>query len=242
MAIPIVATPTYELKLPSNKKKIKFRPFLVKEEKLLLLAMETKDPVQIQETTKQVIKECTFGDIDVELCPPFDLEYILLQLRIKSVGEKSSVSLKCSSCDATNSMEVDLTKIDVIKKENQSNEIKLTETMGVVMRYPTIADSSSLGSSEEGVEETKAVSAEKTIDMIASCIEVIFDKEKVYKTKDFSRNEVIEFVENLSQGMFQKVAAFFEDMPALRHTLEFKCVKCGSDNKVNIKGMQDFFT
>lgn len=242
MAIPIVATPTYELKLPSNKKKIKYRPFLVKEEKLLLLAMETKDPVQIQRTTKQVIKDCTFGEFDVDVCPPFDLEYILLQLRIKSVGEKSTVSLKCSSCETANSTDIDLTKVEVTKKEGHTNDIKLAPTMGVLMRYPTMEDTAALGMSEEGAEEDKAKSAEKSIEMIASCIDVIYDGDKIYKTKDFSKEEVVEFIENMSQGMFQKLTSFFENMPALRHEVQFTCSKCGTENKVAIKGIQDFFT
>jgi phage FluMu protein Com len=242
MAIPIIATPTYELKLPSNKKKIKYRPFLVKEEKLLLLAMETKDPTQIQNTTKQVIKDCTFGEVDVEACPPFDLEYILLQLRIKSVGEKASITMKCPSCETPNTTDVNLAEIEVTKKEGHTNDIKLSDKMGVVMRYPTLADSSSVQMEEGESESSKRKNAEKSIEMIASCIDVIYEGETIYKTKEFKKEEVVEFIENLSQGMFQKIAAFFEDMPALRHTLEFKCSKCGTENKFNIKGIQDFFT
>ena len=242
MAIPIVATPTYELKLPSNKKKIKFRPFLVKEEKLLLLAMETKDPVQIQNTTKQVIKDCTFGEFDVDVCPPFDLEYILLQLRIKSVGEKSTVSFKCSSCETANTIDIDLTKVEVTKKDGHTNDIKLAPNMGVLMRYPTMEDTAMLGLSEESAKEDKATNAEKSIGMIASCIDVIYEGDKIHKTKDYTKEEVVEFIENLSQGMFQKLTSFFENMPALRHEAQFTCSKCGTENKVAIKGIQDFFT
>lgn len=243
MAIPIVATPTYELKLPSNKKKIKYRPFIVKEEKLLLLAMETKDPAQIQNTTKQVIKDCTFGEVDVETCPPFDLEYILLQLRIRSVGEKASVSLKCSSCNVSNPVEIDLTTIDITNNQEHTNDIKLTDTLGVMMRYPTMLDSASYeGADPSKGEEDKVKTAVQSINLIASCIEVIYDKDKIYKTKDFTKEEVIDFIENLSQGMFQKIASFFENMPALRHTVEYKCHKCETENKINMRGIQDFFT
>jgi ribosomal protein L44E len=241
MAIPIIATPTYELMLPSSKKKIKYRPFLVKEEKLLLLAMETKDPAHIQETTKQIVKDCTFGEVDVELAPPFDVEYILLQLRIRSVGEKSTLKIRCSSCETPKSVEVDLTKVEVVKKEGHTNDIRLTDTMGVLLRYPTMVDSSNIGLSENDKED-KAKNAEQSIAMIASCIDVIYDGEKVYKTKEFTKQEVIEFIENLSQGMFQKIATFFEEMPALRHEIKFNCDKCKTDNTLMVRGIQDFFT
>jgi transcription elongation factor Elf1 len=239
MAIPIVATPTYELKLPSSGKKIKYRPFLVKEEKVLLLAMETKDPAQIQSTTKTVIHDCTFGGVDVENCPPFDLEYIVLQLRIKSVGEKISPSFKCSECNTQTAVDIDLTKVEVVKTANHSNTIHLTDKMGVVMRYPTIEDTVGMESVDEKDTEKNA---ERTINLIASCIEVIFDNDKIYKTKDFSKEEVIGFVENMSQDMFQKIVKFYQDIPAIKHEINFACPKCGHENKYTLRGMQDFFT
>jgi len=239
MAIPIVATPTYELKLPSSGKKIKYRPFLVKEEKVLLLAMETKDPTQIQSTTKTVNSDCTFGAVDVETCPPFDLEYIVLQLRIKSVGEKISPNFKCSECQTQNSVDIDLTKVGVVHTTDHSNTIKLTDQLGVIMRYPTIEDTVGM----EGMDEKDTgKNTERSMNLIASCIEVIFDKDKTYKTKDFSREEVIDFIENLSQGMFQKIAKFFQDIPAIKQEVTFTCSKCNHENHYTLRGMQDFFT
>jgi len=239
MAIPIVTTPTYELKLPSSGKKIKYRPFLVKEEKVLLLAMETKDSAQIQSTTKTVINDCTFGSVDVETCPPFDLEYIILQLRIKSVGEKISPNFKCSECKTQNTVEIDLTKVEVVKTPEHTNTVKLTEHMGVIMRYPTIEDTSSM---EEVDENDTKKNTERSINLIASCIEVIFDKDKTYKTKDFTQQEVIDFIENLSQEMFQKIAKFFQEIPAIKQEVTFACSKCKHENKYTLRGMQDFFT
>jgi ribosomal protein L44E len=239
MAIPIVATPTYELKLPSSGKKIKYRPFLVKEEKVLLLAMETKDPAQIQSTTKTVIKDCTFGGVDVENCPPFDLEYIILQLRIKSVGEKISPNFKCSECGTQTPVDIDLTKVEVVKTPEHNNTIKLTDQMGVIMRYPTIEDTAGM----EAIDEKDAEkNAERSINLIASCIEVIYENDKTYKTKDFSQQEVVDFIEHLSQGMFQKITKFFQDIPAIKQEISFACSKCGHENKYTLRGMQDFFT
>ena len=241
MAIPIIATPTYELILPSTGKKIKYRPFLVKEEKMLLLAMETKDSAQIQTASKTVIADCTFGEMDVEKCPPFDLEYIMLQLRIKSVGETVTPSFKCKKCETSNEVEVDLTKINVIQTEGHSNTVKLSDTMGVVMRYPTMSDDDIAPASEEDSQNVLK-NAERSMQLIASCIDAIYDGEKVYNTKNFTKQEVMEFIENLSQGMFQKIATFFQNMPTLKHDIKFACAKCGEENNLSIRGVQDFFT
>jgi hypothetical protein len=156
------------------------------------------------------------------------------------------LKIKCGECQTINDVDVDLTKVEVVKKEGHTNEIKLTDTMGVIMRYPTIEDSSVIDPSvteKSGSDEVdKAKNAEQSIKLIASCIDVIFDKDKIYKTKDFSKEEVIEFIDNLSQGMFQKIAMFFDDMPALRHTIKFSCKKCNVNNEIGVKGIQDFFT
>jgi hypothetical protein len=242
MAIPIIATPTYELILPSSGKKIKYRPFLVKEEKMLLLAMETKDSAQIQIASKTVIGDCTFGEVDVEKCPPFDLEYIMLQLRIKSVGEKVTPSFKCKNCETPNEVEVDLTKINVSGTKDHSNTVKLSDTMGVIMRYPVMSDDSNLEIASEEDEENVLKNAERSLQLIASCIDAIYDGEKVYNTKNHTKEEVIEFIENLSQGMFQKIANFFQEMPSLKHDVKFVCTKCGEENNLTIRGVQDFFT
>jgi ribosomal protein L44E len=241
MAIPIIATPIYELILPSTGKKIKYRPFLVKEEKMLLLAMETKDSAQIQTASKTVIADCTFGEMDVEKCPPFDLEYIMLQLRIKSVGEKVTPNFKCKKCETANEVEVDLTNINVIQTPEHTNTIKLSDTMGVVMRYPTMSDDDIAPTSKEDSENVLK-NAERSMQLIASCIDAIYDGEKVYNTKNFTKQEVMEFIENLSQGMFQKIATFFQNMPSLKHDIKFACAKCGEENNLSIRGVQDFFT
>jgi hypothetical protein len=242
MAIPIIATPTYELTLPSTKKKIKYRPFLVKEEKMLLLAMESKDPKQIQSTSKEVIKNCTFGEVDVTTSPPFDIEYILLQLRIHSVGEKVSTKLKCSKCETPNAVEIDLKSIGVSESTNHTNTIKLTDKMGVIMRYPNMGDDELLQTANADEKDDPIKNAEMSMKLIASCIEVIYDGDKTYPTKNFSKEEINEFIENLSQGMFQKLIAFFQDMPAIKHNLQFKCEKCEHENNITLRGIQDFFT
>lgn len=241
MAIPIIATPTYELTLPSTKKVIKYRPFLVKEEKLLLLAMESKDPKQIQRTSKEVIKNCTFGEIDIDSFPSFDIEYILLQLRVRSVGEKVSTKLKCEKCNESNPIEIDLESINVSSNSNHSNTIKLTEKMGVIMRYPMMGNEE-LFASDVSETSNAIKNAEMSMKLIASCIEVIFDGDKTYQAKNFKKEELVEFIENLSQGMFQKLIGFFQDMPALRHKVEYKCEKCSHENSITLRGIQDFFT
>lgn len=239
MAIPIVAAPEYELKLPSTGKKIKYRPFLVKEEKILLLAMETKDPAQIQSATKQVIGNCTFGQVDVDTAPPFDLEFVLLQLRIRSVGETASVGIKCSDCGHSNPVDVDLASIQVSKPENHSTTIKLTDSLSVMMRYPTIEDTQQSGI-EEGASDKQ--NTESAIKMIARCIEVIQDGTKTYKSKDFTPEEVVEFLENLSQSLFMKIMSFFSNMPTIKKEVSFACSKCSKQNNYTLRGIKDFFT
>jgi|TARA_B110000438_G_C15580462_1_gene549384 hypothetical protein len=236
MALPKLNTPTYELEVPSTDEKIKYRPFLVKEEKILMIAMESKDNSQIVNAVKEIVSECTFNKLNIGTLPMFDIEYIFLQVRAKSVGEISKIKVLCSDDKKTYAdVEVDLTKVEVQVGDNHTNKIELTDDMGMVMTYPSI-DSFSDG----GIQD---INATNMIDMIGACVLQIYEQkgEKVYEAKDQTKKELSEFVENLNTKQFKQVQAFFDTMPKLKHEIMVKNPKTKKENKVILTGLNDFF-
>jgi DNA-directed RNA polymerase subunit M/transcription elongation factor TFIIS len=234
MALPKIATPTYDLKLPSNGEKVAYRPFLVKEEKLLLMAMEDGNQSAIASTLKQIIHNCTDGKVDVETLPMFDVEYLFLQLRIKSVEEVSEFTLKCRKCSEEFNSKINLNDVEVkFPEEKQDFKIQLTSDVGIIMKYPTLAlmADSALDVQDENTESL--------FNMISNCVDSIYDEEQVYN--DFTKQEVDEFMENLPQEQFKKISKFFENMPKLKHDIKFNCPKCKTKNSITIQGLQDFF-
>ena len=193
MALPKLNTPTYELEVPSTDEKIKYRPFLVKEEKILMIAMESKDNTQIVNAVRDIVSSCTFEKLNVANLPMFDVEYIFLQIRAKSVGEISKLKLLCPDDQKTYAdVEVDLTKVEVQVKDDHTNKIELTDDMGMIMTYPTIDSFTDTG--------IQAVTAENMIEVIGSCILQIYEEkgEKVYNAKDQTKKELTEFVEQMN--------------------------------------------
>ena len=236
MALPQVNTPTYELAVPSTDKKLKYRPFLVKEEKILLMAMEAQEQPGIIEAVKQIVKSCTFGKFDMFNAPMFDVEYIFLNIRAKSVGEVSTVNLRCLDDKETFvPTEIDLTKVEVEMKEEHNNKIELTEEMGMIMTYPTLDSFADY--------EGTVVNASNMIDIIASCVAQIYDKggEDVYEAKDSTKQELIDFVEQLNSKQFQDVQKFFDTMPKLTHTVKIKNPKTEKESEIVLSGLNDFF-
>jgi len=237
MALPRVDTPTYELTLPSQDIKVKYRPFLVKEEKILLMAMETEKEEEIYEATRQIVDACTFNKLDVENLPTFDLEYIFLNIRAKSVGEISKFKIICPDDKQTYAdVEVDLTKVEVQVDDEHTNKIIIDDkkNLGVVLNYPTMAVLKS------GTNIDKA-NAEQIFEMLASCVNYIFEGEKIYPGKDSTINEIKEFFENLPQESFNNIRKFFDTMPKLRHEIEVENPKTKVKSKVILSGLQDFF-
>ena len=236
MALPKVTTPTYELVLPSTDMKVKYRPFLVKEEKLLLIAMESENDVNIADSVKQVIKNCTFNEVDVEKLPVFDLEYVFLQIRAKSVGEIVKIKLLCPDDKKTYAkVDVDLSKVQVQVGDDHTNKIELTDDMGMIMTYPTI-DSFA----ESGIQ---TLNASNMLDVIGGCILQIYEQkgEKVYEAKDQTKKELSDFIEQMNTGQFQKVQKFFDTMPRLKHTVKVKNPKTKKSGEVVLTGLNDFF-
>ena len=236
MALPKLNTPTYELEVPSTDEKIKYRPFLVKEEKILLMAMESKDNAQIINAVKEIVSSCTFEKADVSKMPMFDMEYIFLQIRAKSVGEISKLKILCPDDKKTYAdVELDLTKVEVQVGDEHSNKIELTDDMGIIMTYPTI--DSFL---ESGIEN---IDANNMLDVIGTCILQIYEQkgEKVYQAKDQTKKELTEFIESMNSGQFKKLQSFFDTMPKLKHTIKVKNPKTKKSSDVTLTGLNDFF-
>ena len=236
MALPKLDVPIYELTVPSTDEKIKYRPFLIKEEKILLIAMESGENEDVIQAVKQIVSECTFNKLKLGSMPMFDVEYIFLQIRSKSVGEVSKLKVLCQDDGETYAnVEVDLTEIEVQVNDDHTNKIELTDEMGVIMRYPTIDSFSTAGISD--------ITADNMLDVIVTCIDKIYDKkgEDVYDSKDSSQKELMDFVEGMNTQQFQDVQAFFDSMPKLRHEITVVNPKTKVENVVALSGLNDFF-
>ena len=236
MALPKLDVPTYELVVPSTDEKIKYRPFLVKEEKILLIAMESGQNEDIIQAVKQIVSDCTFNRLKLGNMPMFDVEYIFLQIRSKSVGEVSKLKVLCQDDRKTYAtVEVDLNEVEVQVDSNHTNKIELTDKMGVIMKYPTI-DSFSANSISE-------ITADNMLDVIVTCIAQIYDKngEEVFDAKDSSKKELNEFVEQLNTKQFQEVQKFFDTMPRLTHEITVVNPKTKKESNIMLSGLSDFF-
>ena len=236
MALPKLTTPTYELEIPSTDEKISFRPFLVKEEKILLMAMESGKNEDIVNAVKQIVSECTFNKLKLGTMPMFDVEYIFLNIRAKSIGEVSKLKLLCPDDNKTYAnVEVNLEEVQVQVSDDHTNKIELTDNMGMIMTYPTI-DSFA----ESGIQQ---INANNMIDIIGSCVLQIYEDngEKVYEAKDQTKKEMTEFIEQMNTTQFKKVQKFFDTMPRLKHTIKVRNPKTKKMNDITLAGLNDFF-
>jgi|AntAceMinimDraft_1070359.scaffolds.fasta_scaffold00125_40 hypothetical protein len=231
MALPVIDTPKYSVKIPSTQKEVTYRPYLVKEEKVLMLAMESEDQSQILRAVQDVIDACTFGKLQVKQLATFDLEYLFLKLRSKSVGEVSKINLKCSNCEESNEYELNLDALEVQGTEFDS-KIMLTDKVGIKLRYPTVEDAQKI-SKLEGIEAVM-----KTV---VNSIEMIFDENNVYPAKDSTPQELQAFVDSLNSAQFKKIEQFFQSMPSLKHDVKYTCSNCGTVNEFELKGLANFF-
>lgn len=237
MALPQIVLPTYELELSSSGKKVKYRPFVVKEEKLLLLALETNDETQIEKCVKSLLEGCiqTRG-IKVSDMPLFDLEYLFLNIRAVSVGENIEMNITCKDDETTVVKYVlDLTQVQVTKPEGHSNKIMISDTMGIMMKYPSFPDfvrNSIMG---------KSATTDGVVEIIANCIEQIFDGDDVYDSSTTTKKEFIQFVEGFTNQQYEKLAAFFDDIPRLEHTFKLTNPVTKVESEYTIAGLTNFF-
>ena len=238
MPLPTISTPSYELELPSTKKKINYRPFLVKEEKLLVLALESEDTKQITAAIKAVIKACVLTKgIKVEKLPTFDIEYLFLNIRGKSVGEEVEVNIICPD-DETTSVPVTI-MIDEIKvKENEdhTNKIKVDDDLMMEMKYPSLEEF--VNSNFDFKEES---SVERSFELIGSCIDKIFNEDEVWSTADCTKKEVGQFLEQMNSAQFKEIEKFFDTMPKLTHELHVTNPKTKKKSTVVLEGLSSFF-
>lgn len=237
MALPMNTAVTYNLTIPSTGQEVKYRPFLIKEEKALLVAQQSESPKIMMDTLKQVIKDCIKDQIDVENLATFDLEYIFLQLRAKSVGEIVELSLKCDTCEdpkAVAPVSIDLTGLQVEKNPEHTNKISLFGDVGVIMKYPSIETIEKLGSITDG-------DFDKLFDVVSQCIDSIYTNDEVFKTKEQTKQDVLDFLNNLTSDQFAKVQKFFETMPRLRKEISYTCPVCNKKHDKVLEGIGSFF-
>ena len=238
MPLPTIVTPSYELELPSTGKKIKYRPFLVKEEKLLVLALETEDTKQISTAIKTVLKNCiqTRG-VKVENLPTFDIEYLFLNIRGKSVGEEVEVNLIAPDDEVTQvPVTINIDDIKIQKSEDHTNKVKLDAELVMEMKYPSLDQFI-----KSNFDFTEEVSMDQSFDLIASCIDKIYNEEEVWSTADCTKKEVKEFLEQMNSMQFKEIEKFFETMPKLSHSVTFTNPKTKVESTVSLEGLSSFF-
>ena len=237
MALPKIEVPTYELTLPSEDKKIKYRPFLVREEKILYIAMETGQNKEMINALKDVVGACTFDVLNVDRLPIFDIEYLFLQIRAKSVSEVTKFRAICPDDGKTYvETEVDLTKVEVQVDDEHTNRIMLESerNLGIVLKYPTLKNYD-VGRGLDNIE------IDKVFNILIDCVDHIFEGDKIYPAKDTSKQELKEFIEGLPQDAFTKIKSFFDTMPKLKHEIEVTNPNTNVTSKIVLTGIADFF-
>ena len=238
MALPKLNVPVYEAILPSTEKVIKYRPFLVKEEKLLFTAQESGDEAVLP-AVKQIIKNCVQGELDIDNMPLFDIEYLFLRLRAKSVGEEVTLGLKpwgCPQndgklCKFSTEVSINLEEIECKKDKKHSSKIMLDDKIGIKMKYPNI----------DTINLTGTTSEAAGMDVIKGCVDMIFTGEDTHERDSFTDEELDEFIDSLNSQQFKLIKDFFDNMPTLKHTVKYKCKTCDEEKETIVQGLQSFF-
>ena len=238
MPLPKIATPTYELELPSTEQPVNYRPFLVKEEKLLVLALESEDTKQITTAIKAVLKSCVLTKgIKVEHLPTFDIEYLFLHIRGKSVGEEIEVNITCPDDEKTQvPITLNLDDIKVQKNDNHNNQIKLDDNLMMELKYPSLDQFI-----KNNFDFDEKNQMEQSFDLIGTCIDKIYNEEEVWATADCTKKEVKEFLESMNSSQFKEIENFFETMPKLSHTIKVTNPKTKVESEVVLEGLASFF-
>lgn len=237
MTLPKQSSPIYSTIIPSTDQQIKFKPFLVKQEKALLLAQQSENPNVMLDTLKDVLKDCIVTKINIESLAMFDVEYLLLQIRAKSVGEMVDLIFSCDVCTDTKAKikySFDISKIEVIKNPNHNKKISLFDSVGVMMKYPGL-------DSIKKIESLDLDDIDNVFEVIVNSIDYIYDDNEIYHSKEQSKQDLIEFINNLTQIQFQKLREFFETMPKLRQDVIFKCPICKLEHNKYLEGLDTLF-
>lgn len=233
MALPVIDTPRYTTKLVSTGQMVEYRPFLVKEEKILLMALESGDINLIVKSIGDVIDSCTYGTLNINVLPTYDMERLFLKIRAVSVGETASVTVSCTECNAKTPLDVNLGDIE-IDKSNASDIIKVTDNISIQMRHPTLVDVYDTASGDKTMVDRALMIAAKSID-------TIYYGDESYDTKDVSLQETIEFVEQLNSEQYLQIQDFIKSVPKVKKDIEFDCIGCGHHNVRTLEGLQSFF-
>lgn len=241
--LPKIDVPIFTIDLPLSKQKVRYRPFLVKEEKILLMAMESNDEKTVVDSIKQIINNCCLDEINVDDLPVLDFEFFFLNLRARSIGEISDLQYKCNNivknekgeektCNHVVKLQVNILDIKPEINPKHTNKIELTDKLGIVMKYPNFKILENITDGNE---------VEKIIKIITNCIDFIYDEENIYYKKDISQEELLEFIEGMTREQFEKIQNFFDTIPKIKKDVEFKCGKCGYEEKIVVEGLQNFF-
>ena len=234
MALPKLDTPTYQLELPSNQQVVKYRPFLVKEQKILMMAQDADDKEDSYNMLAEIVDGCTFNSVDIKTMPVFDFEYLFLKIRCKSVGESAEISVLCPDDNKTRvPVTIDLDGLDVQVEDGHSNVVGVNDSIKIVMRYPTVNDIKSVGEAE---------TLNNVMTLLKVCINEIHDGDTIHNMIDVTSKELDEFVDSLPTETFEKMATFFDTMPKLTHVIEVKNPKTEVTSEVVIQGMESFFS
>ena len=234
MALPKLDTPTYQLELPSNQQVVKYRPFLVKEQKILMMAQDADDKEDSYNMLAEIVDGCTFNNIDIKTMPIFDFEYLFMKIRCKSVGESADLNILCPDDNETRvPVTIDLDEIDVQVEDGHSNVVGVNDSIKIVMRYPTVNDIKSVGEAE---------TLNNVMTLLKVCIHEIHDGDTIHNMIDVTSKELDEFIDSLPTDTFEKMAIFFDTMPKLTHVVEVKNPKTEVTSEVVIQGMESFFS
>lgn len=229
MALPLLSTPEYDIEVPSTKETITIRPFLVKEEKILLTALEGGDEKEIVKSIKQVMKNCILSDVEIDNLSFFDFEYIFLMMRSKSVGDVIELNLE-HHCGQMNKVSIDINSIQVQFSEDHSDTIKLNDDISIKMKYPTISNTDMF---------TDTNDVNKVFEIMETSVDYVYDSETVYD--EFTKEELKSFLESMDKDQLEKIMDFFNTMPSLEHKIEYTCTNCGEVQKYILRGISDFF-
>jgi len=235
MALPKIESPKHELKVPSTGDAVTYRPYLVKEEKILMMAMESDNTTQMMNAVKDVIRACTEDSVDVNALAMFDIEYIFTQLRVKSVGETSTVSVACKECEAKNEVDVDLQNVYVNVPESDTSTVPLTDSISVKLKYPSVDQML------KAQGDDKKTNVDRIFALILACIDSIYTADEIFDASEQSESELKDFIESLNTKQFNQISEFIETIPSASIDVSFKCTSCGADNQFDVKGLANFF-